>query len=65
MSNTDGVWDNAKKYISAGELGPIVQTHKNSVTDGTVGDPLKDTSGPFLTTTLSFWIAETFMVIPH
>merc|ERR1712238_637037 len=42
MSNTGGAWDNSKKYISAGGLG------KDFVTGDTVGDPLKDTSGPAL-----------------
>jgi H(+)-translocating pyrophosphatase len=60
-SNTGGAWDNAKKYVEAGHLertpdlikegvALIVKKgdkeHAAAVCGDTVGDPLKDTSGP-------------------
>ena len=47
MANSGAAWDNAKKYVESGNLGGKgSDVHKATVVGDTVGDPLKDTSGP-------------------
>ncbi len=54
MSNSGGLWDNAKKYVESGhEGGKGSDTHKSAVVGDTVGDPFKDTAGPSINTQIT------------
>ena len=63
MSNAGGLWDNAKKFVEAGNFGGKgSDAHKAAVIGDTVGDPFKDTAGPSLNTliTVMSLVASTF-----
>lgn len=54
MSNSGGLWDNAKKYVESGqEGGKNSEAHKAAVVGDTVGDPFKDTAGPSINTQIT------------
>ena len=65
MANAGGAWDNAKKYIEAGNLGGKgTEAHNATVVGDTVGDPFKDTSGPSLNILLKLMAVVSLVFAP-
>lgn len=66
MATTGNAWDNAKKYIEAGNLGGIdTPAHKAAVIGDTVGDPLKDAAGPSLTALIKSMNTVALLFAPY
>ena len=70
QSNTGGAWDNAKKAFENGVNidGEIYfkksYPHKSAVVGDTIGDPLKDTSGPSMNIVLKLGVLLSLVLIP-
>jgi K(+)-stimulated pyrophosphate-energized sodium pump len=65
MANAGGAWDNAKKWIEAGNLGGKgSDVHKAAVVGDTVGDPFKDTSGPSINILIKLMSIVSLVFIP-
>ncbi len=72
LNNGGGAWDNAKKYIEAGNLrddagaviGKGTAAHAAAVVGDTVGDPFKDTAGPSLHVLVKLLSTITLVLAP-
>ena len=65
MSNSGGAWDNAKKFVEKGNFGGKgSEVHKAAVVGDTVGDPLKDTSGPSMNILINVMAIVSLVIAP-
>ncbi len=65
MANSGGAWDNAKKYIEAGNFGGKgSDSHKAAITGDTVGDPFKDTAGPAMDILIKLMSVISLVLVP-
>lgn len=65
MANTGAAWDNAKKWIESGNMGGKgSDAHKAAVIGDTVGDPLKDTTGPSMNILIKLMAIVSLVLVP-
>jgi len=65
MANAGGAWDNAKKLIESGYRGGKgTSVHHATIVGDTVGDPLKDTTGPSLNILIKLMAVISLLFIP-
>jgi K(+)-stimulated pyrophosphate-energized sodium pump len=65
MANAGGAWDNAKKFVEAGNVGGKgSDAHHAAVVGDTVGDPLKDTAGPSMNILIKVMSVVSLIAVP-
>ncbi len=65
MANAGGAWDNAKKHVEKGNIGGKGSSvHAAVVVGDTVGDPLKDTSGPSMNILINVMAIVSLVIAP-